>query len=57
MEEGLLYHDNVYFVTSKDSDTDWLTAYYAGKGLAVSIEEIDLIEGTYAVYKLKELGE
>lgn len=57
MEEGLLYHDNVYFVTSKDSDTDWLTAYYAGKGLAVSIEKIDLIEGTYAVYKLKELGE
>lgn len=57
MEEGLLYHDNVYFVTSKDSDTDWLAAYYAGKGLAVSIEEIDLIEGTYAVYQLKELGE
>ena len=57
MEEGLLYHDNVFFVTSKDSDTDWLAAYYAGKGFAVSIEEVDSIEETYAVYQLKELGD
>lgn len=57
MEEGLLCQDNVYFVTSRDSDTGWLAAYYAGKGLAVSIEEVDLIEETYAVYQLEKLGD
>ena len=57
MEEGLLRQDNVFFVTSKDSDTSWLTAYYAGKGFTVGIEEVDSIEETYAVYQLKELGD
>lgn len=57
MEEGLLFHDNVYFVTSKDSDTSWLAAYYTGKGFTVGIEEVDSIEETYTVYQLKELGD
>lgn len=57
MENGLLCQDNVYFITAKDSDTGWLSAYYAGKGLAVSIEEVDSIEETYIVYRVKNLSE
>ena len=57
MEDGLLCQDNVYFITAKDSDTGWLSAYYAGKGLAVSVEEVDSIEETYMVYRVKSLSE
>lgn len=57
MEEGLLCHDNVYFIASKDSDIGWLSAYYAGKGTAVSIEQADLIGETYAVYYIKDISE
>lgn len=56
MEEGLLYQDNVYFITAKDSDTGWLSAYYAGKGFAVSVEEVDSIEETYMVYRVENLS-
>jgi len=57
MEEGLLCHDNVYFVTSKDCDTGWLVAYYTEKGLAVSVEEVDSIEETYMIYRVKRSSE
>lgn len=53
MEEGLSNMDNVYFISAKDSDTDWLIAYYAGKGLEVSVERVDSIAGIYAVYRLQ----
>lgn len=52
MEEGLSDMDNVYFMTLKEDSTDWLAAYYAGKEIAVSIEQVDLIADTYAVYRL-----
>lgn len=52
MEEGLTDMDNVYFITAKDSGTDWLTAYYAGKGVAVSVEQVDSIADVYAVCRL-----
>lgn len=57
MENGLLCQDNVYFITAKDSDTGWLSAYYAGKGFAVSVEEVDSIEEIYMVYRVKNLSE
>ena len=57
MEEGLLYHDNVYFISAQDSDNGWLSAYYAGKEIAVSVEQVDLFGGIYAVYHVKEIDE
>lgn len=53
MEEGLL-GDTGYFIVSKDEDVDWLTAYYAGNGIAVNMEQVDLIVDTYAVYRLRQ---
>ncbi len=53
MEEGLSEMDNVYFIASGDSGTDWLTAYYGEKGIAVSVEQVDVIADTYAVYQLR----
>lgn len=57
MEEGLLCHDNVYFITSKDSDTGWLSAYYAAKGFTTSVEQVDSIGEMYAVYYVKNISE
>ncbi|MBD5509436.1 MAG: hypothetical protein HDR05_15700 [Lachnospiraceae bacterium] len=57
MEEGLLCRDNVYFITAKDSDTGWLSTYYAGKGFTVSVEEVDSIEEIYMVYRVRNLSE
>lgn len=54
MEEGLLDGDNILFITSTDRDTDWLTAYYAEKGITVSMEQVDLIGDTFAVYRLEK---
>lgn len=56
MEEGLLDHDNVYFITEKDNETGWLSAYYAGKEVPVSVEEVDRIGETYIVYRIKEIS-
>lgn len=53
MEEGLL-GDTGYFIISKDEDVDWLTAYYAGNGITVRVEQVDLIADTYAVYRLRQ---
>lgn len=53
MEEGLSEMDNVYFIASRDSGTDWLPAYYGEKGIAVSVEQVDVIADTYAVYQLR----
>lgn len=53
MEEGLYNMDNVYFISANENDTDWLIAYYAGKGLEVSVEQVDSIAGIYTVYQLR----
>lgn len=55
MEEGLLYHENVYFIAGKNDDTTWLLAHYAGKGIAVSVEQADSLSEFYAVYRVKEI--
>lgn len=57
MEEGLLRQDSVYFVASRDSDIGWLAAYYAGKGISVSVEEADRIGEAYMVYRINEISE
>lgn len=53
MEEGLYNMDNVYFISANENGTDWLIAYYAGKGLEVSVEQVDSIAGIYTVYQLR----
>lgn len=56
MEEGLLYMDSVYFITGQDDGTSWLSAYYAGNGTMVDVEQIDSVDGNFAVYSIKKLG-
>lgn len=55
MEDALLHDENVYFImeTAVD-DTDWLQAYYAGKGITVSIEQVDTVGDNYGVYQVLE---
>lgn len=36
-----------------DDSADWLVEYYLDKGFNVSLELIDLIDGSYAVYRVK----
>ncbi|MDE6750415.1 MAG: hypothetical protein K2K21_15360 [Lachnospiraceae bacterium] len=57
MEEGLLRESFVYFIIDKekqDGNTDWLKSYYAQKGITISVEKEDLIDGRYIVYKVLE---
>lgn len=57
MEDGLLHNPNVYFIMeigTPDSGTDWMQAYYAEKGVAVRVEQVDLIADKYAVYRVRE---
>ena len=57
MENGLLHDPHVYFIMetgTPDSGTEWMRAYYAEKGMAVRIEQVDLIADKYAVYQVKE---
>lgn len=55
MEEGLLYDPFVYFIMDIEEqgcNTDWLKAYYAQKGITVSVEQTDLVDTRYAVYQI-----
>ncbi len=59
MEEGLLYEPFVYFIIDieeRGGDTDWLKAYYAQKGITVSVEQEDLIDERYIVYKVNMIA-
>lgn len=55
--DGLLKNASVYFIMetgTQDSNVDWLQAYYAAEGIAVRLEQTDLIAGGYAVYQVAE---
>lgn len=55
MEDGLLHEPFVYFIIDieeQGGNTDWLKEYYAQKGITVSVEQEDLIDGRYIVYKV-----
>lgn len=55
MEEALLQQENVYFIMDmgeEGSDTGWVQAYYAGKGISVSIEAVDTICDEYTVFQV-----
>lgn len=57
MEEALLRQENVYLLMDmgeEGSNTDWVQAYYAGKGISVSIEAVDTICDEYTVFRVAE---
>ncbi|MDE7283998.1 MAG: hypothetical protein K2N85_10525 [Lachnospiraceae bacterium] len=57
MEDGLLHVPFVYFIIDieeRNGDTDWLKSYYAQKGITVTVEQEDLIDGRYIVYQVLE---
>ena len=55
MEDALLYDENVYFIMETvTGDADWLREYYAGKGITVDIEQVDIVGDNYGVYQVLE---
>ena len=59
MEESLLHEPFVYFIIDMEEqggNTDWLKAYYAQKGITVSVEQKDLIDGRYIVYQVNMIA-
>lgn len=54
--DALLYQDNVYLIMSDTEASgqgfDWLTDYYADRGITVSVQQNDRINNNYAVYKV-----
>jgi hypothetical protein len=56
--DTLLRQDNVYFIMSGTEAADqgfaWLTDYYAEQGVAVRVEEADVINENYKVYRIVE---
>ncbi len=51
MQDALLL-DNVYFVSKEAFDPLWLLAYYADKGIDVTMEETCRVTDAFVVYKL-----
>lgn len=59
MQSALLGRSGVFFAASPDKDMDWITAYYAARGVGISCETIDEIrtdgdEAAFLVYELKK---
>lgn len=56
--DALLYQDNVYLIVSDTEASgqgfDWLTDYYADRGITVSVEQSDIINKNYSVYKVQQ---
>jgi hypothetical protein len=56
--ETMLRQDNVYLIMSDteagDQGFTWLTDYYAEQGVAVRVEEADVINENYKVYRVEE---
>lgn len=53
-EEGLINHENVFLVQSKESARDWLQEYYESKGYRIIITEEKDLGGGLGLYSLKE---
>lgn len=57
---ALVQEENVYLIVS-DTEAglqgfDWIVEYYAGQGIAVSVEQDDRINEHYGVYRIKKTG-
>lgn len=44
--------DGVYVVTKESSGIDWLSEYYAEKGVKVSLDKIDTVADVFYIYKV-----
>lgn len=53
VEEGLADHDNVFLVQNRDSDSDWLVAYYKLKGYRIEKAEEEISDGGLVIYSVK----
>ena len=52
MEEGLLYHEEVYLLVELEKGTDSFADYFRDKGIAVKMELADEICGIIGVYRV-----
>jgi hypothetical protein len=56
--ETMLRQDNVYLIMSDTEAADqgftWLTDHYAEQGICVRVEEVDMINENYKVYRVEE---
>ena len=54
--EALIQKDNVLLIMSNveaaEQGFDWLTAYYAAENIPVSVEQEDVINENYSVYRI-----
>jgi hypothetical protein len=53
MQDALLL-DNVYVVSKKTSDTDWIMQYYQDKGINTTLTETDRVADVFVIYKLSK---
>lgn len=56
MEEALL-SQGVYLVQNLDTDTDWVTDYYADKGIAVNVRKVKEVEEVFGIYSVTRAEE
>lgn len=52
MQEGLLYHENVYMMAELEKGTDYIAAYFRAQGVDTRIELMDEICGIIGVYRI-----
>lgn len=52
MEEGLLYHEEVYLMAELEKGTDGFVNYFRDKGIAANVELADEICGIIGVYRI-----
>lgn len=52
--EALVERSDVYFVTKTDSDTAWLSDFYASEGLDITITQTDTIGEDFAVLSVTQ---
>ncbi|HBA68317.1 MAG TPA: hypothetical protein DCZ40_03055 [Lachnospiraceae bacterium] len=53
MQEGLLYHENVYMMAELDKGTDYIRDYFKAQGIGVEVEQTDEICGIIGVYRIR----
>lgn len=53
MQEGLLYHENVYMMVELEKGTDDFAAYFKAQGMDTRIELVDEICGIIGVYRVE----
>ncbi len=52
VEESILL-DKVYLVSDKDTDVDWVKAYFADKSMPVSVDKVEDVAGEFTVYAVR----